>query len=300
MAAKRKKKDKAGHPVRAMALRVLLWVAAIGAGLGATGVGAVTLWDVIVHRPEFRLDLRALSLGECPEWLDCAMLNRELRRELAELPDEESIFSPTLAHAVQHELRASPWILDLKEVRRVLPDRLAIRAVYREPVGVVRWNGSRHLVDREGHWLPDDLYDRPAEWGEEETPVVVDRLWQGSAPVGAPWNPPRYEVGARLTSVLRQSGLLAELPIATIDVTGVGRQTAEPKITLTTQSGAVIRWGSSSVFDEVEGLQADPSSPTDEQKLAMLRSKLVSYPGLRGVEHIDLRFHSKIYTLPAE
>jgi hypothetical protein len=300
MAAKSKKKEKAGHPVRAMALRVLLWVAAIGAGLGATGVGAVTLWDVIVHRPEFRLDLRALSLNECPEWLDCAMLNRELRRELAELPDEASIFSPTLAHAVQHELRASPWVLDVKEVRRVLPDRLAIRAVYRKPVGVVRWNGSRHLVDREGHWLPGDLYDRPAEWGKEQTPVILDRLWQGEAPVGAPWNPPRYEVGARLTAVLRQGGLLAELPIATIDVTGVGRRTAEPKIALTTASGATIKWGSSSVFEEVEGLQPDPSSPTDEQKLAMLRSKLVSYPRLQGVEHIDLRFHSKIYTLPAE
>jgi len=300
MVAKSKKKDNADHSIRRIALRSLLWIAAIGAGMAATGVGAVTLWDVIVHRPEFRLDLRALSLVECPEWIDCRLLNRELRMELSELPDQASIFSPTLAHAVQHELRASPWVLGVKEVRRVLPDRLAIRAVYRKPAGVVRWNGKLHLIDGEGHWLPDDLYNPPADWGQGQTPVIVDRLWQGTPPVGGPWNPPRSEVGARFTALLRGSGLLSELPISTIDVTGVGRRTAEPKITLTTASGAVIKWGSSSVFDEVEGLQADPASPTDEQKLAMLRSKLVRYPGLRGVEHIDLRFHSKIYTLPAQ
>jgi cell division septal protein FtsQ len=279
---------------RRAALRIFLWLAVAAAVAGAGWVAAVTVWDVASQRQEFRLDLQQLTLKGCPEWVNSSGMTRQLRDALAPLPENASLFRKDIAHAVQHELRSSPWLLDVREVRRILPNQLQIRAVFRRPAGIARWDGRSYLVDQEGHWLPDELFSPPAGWAVARTPAVVDHLLREPPPIGWPWDGARMAVGARLTDFLRRRRALDRLDIRTIDVTGVGRHTTAPEIVLTTAQGVAVKWGKSSVFAGVEGLTPPASGPSDVEKLQMLLSKLAERPRLQGIQYLDLRFHGKI------
>ena len=65
-------------------------------------------------------------------------------------------------------------------------------------------------------------------------------------------------VGAQLGEYLLRAGLYDRLAVATIDVTNVGRGTADPDIILTTVGGAQIKWGASSVYTNVGLLSVWP------------------------------------------
>ncbi len=291
--------SKPPRPGVQVAVRIAL-VAVIAALIVAGAwLGAVRLWDAITSRPEFRLNLRGLALTGCPEWVDCDRMTLELRKQLKALPEAASLFESDVATAVQHELRACPWVLDVTEVQRTLPDKLIIKATFRKPVAVALWQGERYLLDREAYWLPDDVFRPPEEWQANATPVIEDQLLRDPPAAGCPWNSPRMEVGARLSAFLRGRGVFDELTVTSIDVTGVGRRSTEPDIVLHTAGGAVVKWGQSSVYEQVEGLEALPSAMPDAQKVEMLLSKLSEYPGLQGVEYLDLRFHGKVYSLPS-
>ncbi|MFW6189539.1 MAG: cell division protein FtsQ/DivIB [Planctomycetota bacterium] len=273
--------------------RLLLW-GTVFALIGAAGwVGATRAWGAIQSRPEFRLDLQAFSLNGSPPWVNGPALSRELRRELTALPRAASIFERDAARAVYHELTSSPWLTRVQRVQRRLPNRLLVRATFRKPAGMARWEGQRILVDRNGYALPEDLFNAPPEWDEERMPGIVDRLLSEPPPYGAPWDEPRMAVGARLTDYLRRAGLFDRLNVTTVDVTSVGRETTDPDIVLSTAGGVDIKWGASSVYPRV-GLRKPPFLKPDEEKLAMLLTKLESYPGLEGIQYVDLRF-SKVY-----
>jgi len=284
-----------GRSALKWALKLLLpavMAALVGA---AVWFGSRKLWRGVVHRPEFQVVPVALSLNGFPDWIDGARMTDELRRELGRLPRTNSLFRKDLAHAVRHELRASPWVLDVTRVERQLPNTLAVKASFRKPMGQVLFADRLYMVDGDGHWLPEELFKPPLEWGELPSPVIRDSLLNEPPPTGACWDGPRLAAGARLTDFLRREGLLARLRIETIDVTGVGRDAAEPDIVLTAAGGAQIKWGKSSVYDEVPGVESAPHLVPDSEKLAMLLSKLDHYPGLQGIRYVDLRFHGKVF-----
>ncbi|MCK4283055.1 MAG: hypothetical protein KAX44_01965 [Candidatus Brocadiae bacterium] len=277
-------------------------------GLAALAVAAVYfaprwVWRAIVHRPEFHVNPVALSLNGHPEWIDGPSMLRELRKELSALERGQSVFEKDLAHAVQHELRSSPWILDITRVERRLPNKLAIKAVFRKPAGLVAFGEERYLVDKDGHWLPDDLFRRPREWQAESIPLITDQLLDRPPPIGEGWDHPRLSVGARLTEFFLREGLLSELEVNGIDVTGVARDAAEPDIILTVPwrkddgevEEAQVKWGKSSVYAQLPELELPPFLVSDSEKLEMLRSKLRDHASLRGIEYVDLRFHGKVF-----
>jgi hypothetical protein len=298
MAKKSSKKKKKGgglSQAQKKVLRVALYLVAGLAGLGAMGGGAVLTWRSVKASPAFRVNLHSFKLNGCPEWVNANSMSASLARELSALPSDASLFHRDLAYAVQRELRASPWLLDVREVSRVMPNRLRIRALYRKPAGMVLYDGTHYLVDAEGWYLPDDLFRRPSDWQGHYVPSIVDRHLEGPPPWRQPWNGPRFAVGARLTDLLRREGLLRRLNVDVIDVTGVGRAAVEPDILLLTPDGISIKWGASTLYDEVPGVTTPPSAISDAQKLAMLNSKLREHPALTGIEYLDLRFHGAIY-----
>ncbi len=294
------RKQQAGRRVRAVAVRLItgLGVAALVAVAG--WMGTARAWEAVTGRAEFRLDLYALTLNDCPGWVNCERMREELLSQLCSLPQGVSLFDPRVAAAAHERLGRSPWLLGVREVARALPNRLLVTATYRKPAGVVEWRGDHYLVDKEGHWLPGDVFLRPAEWEGVPGPVIVDRLLRRGPPKGREWGAPRLAVGARLTEFLRREGLFAQLNVVSIDVTGVARHTVEPEITLVTAGGTVVKWGRSSVYDEVDSLRSPAAIMPDSEKLAMLRSKIVERPGLRGMASLDLRFHGKIILIEQE
>jgi hypothetical protein len=149
-----------------------------------------------------------------------------------------------------------------------------VQATFRKPAGVVLLDGEQYLVDADGHYLPEWLFSAPAEWQVEQTPLIMDGRLRGRPAVGRRWGGPRVAAGARLVEFFRGAGLLKELDLASVDVTAVGGSAAEPAIVLATAGGTRIRWGESSAYEQVPGLRAPPYLTPDNEKLAMLRSKL--------------------------
>jgi hypothetical protein len=301
MARSRTRSKGAGpRPAARLALRGFLWLAVAGMVLTALCIGGQSVWGAVLARPEFQVRPAALTLNGRPEWVNGPAMTLELRQCLGSLPPRVPLFAGHLALAVQRELLASPWVLAVTSVERRLPDWLSVAAAFRKPAGVVFVGGRRYMVDQDGQWLPDELMYRPYEWTGERTPDIIDRALGEAVPVGRRWNGPRFAVGARLTDFLRGSGLFRKLDLTVIDVTGVGRAAIEPDITLTAAGGAVIKWGRSSLYDGVEGLSPDYDGPSDGEKLEMLLAKLNEYPGLTGIQYVDLRFHGMTFFLGTE
>ena len=275
-------------PVRAMLLMVL--VLAAGAALClATRAG----WRALTRRPEFRVDTSLLTPGAYPQWINGPKMTGELRARVARLPRGRPVFDRDLARLVYQELRGCPWIAEVASVRRSLPNSLQVKMALRKPAGVVWWEGRGYMVDQEGYWLPPDLFRAPPDWTKVNMPLIVDGLLRSGPPRGRPWDGPRLAVGARLCEFFHQRGLLSKLDLATVDVTGVGRG-RDPEIVLTTVGGAQVKWGKSTVYALVRGLPAPALGVPDDEKLAMLSSKLREYPGLKGIRYLDLRFHGQI------
>ena len=259
----------------------------------ALGVGAVRGWTALAARPEFALSAAVISLPADHPMVHGEAMAAELRRELGPVLAGASLLESDLCLRVDHELRASPWVADVRSVRRLVPNKLAVDVVFRMPAGLVSHGGRTWMVDPDGCWLPERLYRRPARWSRPGAPVIVSPLLRNHPPLGSPWHGPALAAGARLYAFLEGEGLFGELEVGTIDVARVGltdSASLEPEIVLTTRGGAQVKWGRSDVYKSVRGLEELAPVYPDSRKLDMLRSTLRKYPALQGVEYIDVRF----------
>lgn len=283
--------------------RVVTWLVVGLLLCGAVAYGVRTGWRALVARPEFALDPAALSVSAFPEWVNGARMTGELQRHLGRVPAGLSIFDPHIARIVRDELASCPWLLEVNEVRRALPNSLRVKAAFRKPAGLVSYEGRTYTVDADGYWLPDHLFNAP-----DGLPLIEDALLQRTPPVGQAWDGPRLAVGARLTQYLRHTGLLDRLPIATIDVSGVGRDAIEPDITMMVpyvrddgRAGqALIKWGKSELYAGLPGLDEPILIVPDEEKVRQLLMRIAERPGLRGVKYIDPRYHNQTVFADAE
>ena len=53
---------------------------------------------------------------------------------------------------------------------------------------------------------------------------------------------------------------------------------------------ARVRWGKSSLYEGLEGLETPLLVTSDEEKLHKLLATLAEHPGLKGVTRLELRF----------
>jgi len=303
-----KRRTYRGRSLPGRLLKPAAWLLAICALAAGGWLGTRAAWSGLVGRPEFRLDALTLALDDCPPWVRPLPMARQLRGALSGEPHGRSLLDADVAHIVAGRLRQSPWVLQVATVQRRLPNSLLAGLVFRKPAGIVWMDGKRYLVDRDGHWLPDDLFKQPAEWDRVHVPVIEDRRFARLPTWGRPWNGPRYAVGARMTEFLHQVGLLARPWVSVIDVTGVGRSVAEPDIALIipwvrddgTPAEARVRWGKSSVYTGLDGLEQPLLVTPDGEKARMLLSQLAEHPGLKEITRLDLRFPGQIFSREAE
>jgi len=297
---KRKKKagkqEKGVARLRAALPRCLAWAGVLALVAVAVSLGASRLWAAVSGRPEFTLDASALSFHNCPPCGRRAQMASELRKQLSAAIGGRSVFDEDLCRRVEERLRAGPcfWIREVKSVRRLLPDRLELEMVFREPAALVQFGPDCYMIDADGYWLPDHLYLLPEGWDTDRIPVIVNRKLRTSPPLARGWSGPALAVGARLHMFLLRSGLFDELPMKTLDVTHVGEAGYEPDIVLTARNGVAIKWGCSDSYAQLEGLSLPSGRNPDSRKLEMLRTKMGDYPGLEGLNYIDLRWVGKI------
>jgi len=293
--------------LRKLGMRWLVRAAVAALLLLALVVGARKAWASLTGGPEFKLSAATISLPDCHPIVQAPAMAAELRRQVGPVLQGASIFEPGLCGRVEQQLRANPWVLQVRSVRRQLPNQLQIDLVFRVPAGLVQYSGRTYMVDANGWYLPDGpgdgLYRRPPAWQLSDAPVIVCSSLRGLPPRGRPWinasdRGDALAVGARLYSFLERNGLFQELAVRTIDVSRVGAKPGaanEPEIVLTTRDGVQVKWGRSDAYTLVAGLQDLKPLYSDERKLAMLRTKLAEYPELQGLRYIDLRFDRIFY-----
>ena len=275
-------------------LRVFAWAGVLVAFGASLAVGAGRLWQHLEQRPEFALDASTLRLGYTQDCIKEEAMAQELRSRLPALPDTVSLLRGDLAERIGQELSNCPWVLEVEAVERQFPNRLSVRVNFRNPAAIVQFEGQNYLVDRQGFWLPGELYRLPADWDAQSTPCIVDAGLRGSPCVGQRWGWPRIAAGAMLTEFLREKGLFDKLALRAVDVSHVGKGGTKPEIVLICNNGAHVRWGTSRCYAHIEGLEPLPDAASDEEKLSKLLAKLQEYPELDQLEYIDLRFHNKV------
>jgi hypothetical protein len=328
MAAKRSKRKKrnldADRPDLRAATRVAVWIGVAVLLVVALHMGWMRLWGMLRNAPECQIDLQ--QAVQLPQWPDCIVPDSvqeavAARLEAAELPTMSIVSrskgrSP--AQLVHAALNGVWWIKDLEAVRTQMPaasnqwkPRIVVDAVPFRSAAVVHWYNpatsiNRQVIDRDGRWLGDELgyYKLPGSMDRARTPIIIDVRSNIPTPeLGELWNREHFAVGARLCTLLHEGGLLAKLLITKIDVTHVGQGSrapvpdgsTRPDVTLHTAGGAVIKWGCTDAYAELEGLRPSPDEPSDADKLGRLIYAVDVNPELADHRYVDLRYRETTY-----
>jgi len=270
-------------------------VAAIGGTfLARAGTGAAA------EDGAFLVDPARIEIVERPAWLPPEWLD-EIERTLGAL-GPFSIFDEAAPEILRAALAGLDWVEVVAEPRRDFPR--AMRAVIRirRPVAQIDPKGSGTfsadgkgarplLVDAEGRLLP------PASPGETIS-LDLPMLQAGTPPfappprVGEAWPDPRVVAGAAAAADAAALRARTGIAVRAIDVSNTG-EFADPtgsEIVFVAEDGARILWGRSTAR-AVYG-ERDP-----EEKAASLAQVLQTYPGLAGLEGVDLRFDEAVATL---
>ncbi|MBS3761985.1 MAG: hypothetical protein KGZ25_01655 [Planctomycetes bacterium] len=298
------KKDTALHAARFGLLRIVLPLGIVTLiGLG-TSLGIRSAASALNKRPEFALSPSTMTFQSRPPCVRKIEMLQELRDKLRTVTEGSTIFDKQLCYRAQQKLREAPWVVDVKRVQRVLPNRLSLNLVFRKPAGIVEINDKRYLVDPDGYWLPKRLYRPPEAWKQHTPPVIIHKGLTQHPPSDRAWNGTALAVGARLTQLLGKNSIVAQMPLKHIDVTDVGTYDSKPDIIIQTLNGPPIKWGTLEAYQQIDGLTLPESEkyrdPPDDQKIAMLKKTLAEYPQLKNLKYIDLRFNKLVTVAPSD
>jgi len=259
-------------------------LAAAGLIFGVALVGLIK--DRLALDNRYAIGPVSVALGVLPQQLE-----DHRGRLLAGYPlvaGPRSIFDSALPGDLQRELLQLPWVASVSNLRRRLPDGFRVDVTLRTPVAVVCIGDERLAVDREGVVLESDAEFRPPECPEihligevvETVPVDGMRFRRASVlealAVLADLEAPRREGHAAFDSCVLDAVLVGRK--------GKNRRAGSADIDLLLDNGVQVAWGRSSrsplhVFE----------LPTS-RKLDHLERLCRTYPGLLGIERVDLRF----------
>jgi len=248
------------------------------------------LKDALRDSPRYRIGPVMARVGDLPPVL-------ESRRErLLDGPPllagPRSLFDPELAQDLRRALERRPWVRRVRAIHRILPDGIRVDLTLRVPLAVVCTGAERLAVDETGHVLESDSDLGPPEHPEIRLPgrtlpfVPVDGEAFRRSDV--------LEALAVLRDIERvaRSGerVLETLPIVEVRVgeSGERRKAGSSDILLVLENGVEVTWGRSSL-SPLHVFELDP-----REKLERLARLLRTWPGLVGIQRVDLRLHDPL------
>ena len=285
---------------RRFAARALLHLTVAAALIGGLGYAAVVSRGYI-ERSDLEDGPTALSvvLANRPAWMS-DYLAGQIAAAVPNRPT--SPFDHAALVTAVARLRASPWVRDVRQVRRTYGngpgDTLVVDCEYRAPAALVKAGDDFWLVDNDGFKLPDPFaaaqLPRVTAGGDGRTTLrVVTGVAQPPPAVGRKW------AGADVVAALDTAKLLYGKPyldeVTGIDVSNfAGRiDRHHPQVVLATRYGTSIWWGRPPLAADfyVEASVA--------KKLAMLSAVVRQYGRVDGGKPwIDVRFDTGL--LPAD
>ena len=287
-------------PARRLALRAV----------GHLAVAAVLAGGLAYAALASRAFVERTDAEDAPARLTVTLINRPawmgdyLARQIAAVVPRAptSPFDHDLLVTAVDRLRASPWVRDVRQVRRAYGDgpgdTLVVDCEYRAPAALVRWRDAYWLVDNDGVKLPDPF----AEAQLPRVTVGADGRTALRIVTGVRLPPP--DVGHKLpggdvAAALDTAKLLFSKPyldeVTGVDVSNFGGRLdrRHPQVVLATRYNTSIWWGRPPLADDffVEVPVA--------KKLATLAAVVRQYGRVDGGKpFLDVRFDTAL--LPAD
>jgi hypothetical protein len=252
---------------------------------------AFFLVDLLKRRAQsadlFRVDPSQIEIGELPSYVpDRVALEIKALTRI----EPRSIFDATLLDDLKAAFLQHPWIRDVRNAHRVLPNRVALELELRAPAAVVDVGAWRVTVDRDG-WVLEDH----ASLAPDGLPKIRgDKKGIPRIPkVGGRFNSQAVEDGLSVVSELKKNSahpFFRYVDVSVIDVSNVGSlKTSE--IVLELSSGTIVEWGSA-----MTGAMGPLELPTS-RKLDNLLLVQDRHPGLQGVARIHAASQNPFPTL---
>jgi hypothetical protein len=242
---------KVRDPEREAAIRrVCIHVFCAVCFLGAIAGVACFARDYVVRRIAFPSDPPKVVLVNRPAWMSDLLAEEIIRK--AKPAGAHSAFDHQLLMDINRILVASPWIRQVRQVRRVYQNRpgdtIEIDCDYRAPVALVKWGQTYWLVDDEGVKLPAQFelsqLNRVVYGADHKMNIrVITGVMHKPVGEGSKW--PGEDIVAGLDMVKLLYGLPYAEEIVTVDVSNyAGRDSIkDAQITLGTTHGNTIKWG---------------------------------------------------------
>jgi len=199
-------------------------------------------------------------------------------------------------------LRASPWVKNVRQVRRVYRsgpgDTLLVDCEWRTPAAMVQWRHEYRLVDRDGVLLPEtysfDQLPRLLRSSDGKTNLrIIEGVERPPGTAGKPWPGNDLKAGIDLAAALAGHDWTDEIERVNISNFAGRIDPRAAQLTLITRYNTELRWGR-------------PINATDfyveipwQQKLERLKQIRARYGRIdAGAAFVELRFDR--IEIPAE
>lgn len=243
--------------------------------------GIQKVWYSLTELNIFKVSPAAFSFHN-PPWMNDHFAD-DIKR-IATLNDQYAMYEKNLTQKIADIYRGVVLVKNVDSVKRVFPNKLAIKLVLRKPIAIVKSRNATYLVDHEGALLPKEYY--ALKNTEYDSPYIQSNKLARLPLYGSEWNDKGIKAGIALVKFLRANNIHNLFKVVAVDVSGVcnRRSSGKSDIILWTENNTQIRWGCSPLCNE-------PNELSDEEKLQNLLS-IAKTEGthLRLMEYVDVRW----------
>ncbi|OQY99933.1 MAG: hypothetical protein B6D35_08145 [Candidatus Brocadia sp. UTAMX2] len=243
--------------------------------------GMQRVWYSLTELNVFKVSPAAFSF-QTPSWMNDHFTDSIKR--VAALNDYYGMYENNLTQKIADIYGGVVLVKDVDSVKRVFPNKLAIKLLLRKPFACIKSRSNSYLVDEDGVLLPKEYYTLK-DTAYDSLYIQSNKLTR--LPLyGSEWDDKGIKAGIALVKFLRANNIHNLFKIVSVDVSNVckRRSTSKSDIVLWTENNTQIRWGCSSLCNEQNEL-------SDEEKLQNLLSiAKAEGTNLRLMEYVDVRW----------
>ncbi len=243
--------------------------------------GLQRVWYSLTALNIFKVSPASFSF-HIPSWMNDHFPD-DIKR-IATLNDQYGMYENNLTRRIADIYERVVLVKNVDSVKRIFPNKLAIKLVLRKPVAIVKSRNSTYLVDHEGVLLPKEYYT--LKNAEYDSPYIQSNKLARLPLYGTEWNDKGIKAGIELVKFLRANNIHTLFKIIAVDVSNVckRRSTGKSDIILWTENNTQIRWGCSPLCNEQNEL-------SNEEKLQNLLSiAKTEGTNLKLMEYVDVRW----------
>lgn len=243
--------------------------------------GIQKIWYSLIELSIFQVSPATFSF-HTPSWMNDHFTDDI--KHLVALNDQYGMYEDNLTKKIAEIYGRLVLVKNVESVKRVFPNKLAIKFVLRKPIAIVKSRNSLYLVDHEGVLLPKEYYTLKNT--EYDSPYIQSNKLARLPLYGKEWDDKGVKAGIALVKFLRANNIHNIFKIVSVDVSNVCKRNSagQSDIVLWTENNTQIRWGCSPLCNEQNELP-------DEEKLQNLLSiAKTEGTNLRLMEYVDVRW----------